>query len=560
MKKLVPAIFLFLFFHAASQAQLTDHRRYAPDMVYVKFTESAGAYVQNGRLNLPGHSVPAELEAMGNWRAVYSLSPERMSQLHQTAERNLGKKLPDPNTNFYFRLNDVSQFGHVLEIIGNLPNTERIQRVPVTVNAAAPDYFSLQTYHHNVNSGIDADSAWTVYPVRGEGIKVCDIEYCFNPTHQDLPPVTILGHTPIDPFAGESIDHGTAVLGEIASLDNSTGTTGIAPDCDLYFAGAYTDMGYDLASAISNALSVLSAGDVILLEQQIDGPNYSGTPDQFGLVPVEWFVMYYDAIVLAVGQNVTVVEAAGNGQQDLDDTVYSTDNGGHYPFLPENNSGAILVGAGAVDVMYYGSDMARSKLWYSNYGSRVDVQGNGEAVFTTGYGDLYDVEGENSWYTAQFGGTSGASPIVTGAVTVLQSINKNITGNTLMPGQIREALINTGKPQQAGTYPLSNHIGPLPDLILAQQYIIAAGMKEKETRPGFSVFPNPGNGIFNLHAAEWTGTLSLKVFDMNGQMVVNNSYNSNNLRIDLSGLQNGLYLVQLSNGENTVTEKLAIEK
>ena len=56
---------------------------------------------------------------------------------------------------------------------------------------------------------------------------------------------------------------------------------------------------------------------------------------------MEWYEPWYNIIVTCIGNGVTVVECAGNGREDLDDPIYSTGNGGHWPFLPENNSGVI---------------------------------------------------------------------------------------------------------------------------------------------------------------------------------------------------------------------------
>jgi hypothetical protein len=165
--------------------------------------------------------------------------------------------------------------------------------------------------------------------------------------------------------------------------------------------------------------------------------------------------------VIAYGNGVTVVEAAGNGSQDLDDPVY---NAGHAPFLLANDSGAIIVGAGAANP---GSDTPRSRLSFSNYGATVDLQGWGEFVTTTGYGDLYSADGVSYHYTGTFSGTSSASPIVTTAVTLLQSWSINVNAVTLTPAQIRAQLMATGTPQQAGTFPVSQNIGPLPDLAAA---------------------------------------------------------------------------------------------
>ncbi|HYE01599.1 MAG TPA: S8 family serine peptidase, partial [Phycisphaerales bacterium] len=215
-----------------------------------------------------------------------------------------------------------------------------------------------------------------------------------------------------------------------------------------------------VGAAITTALGTLGAGDIILIEQQAFGPggNY---------VPCEWVVSIYNAIVVAVGNGVIVVEAAANGSQNLDAPVFATGNGGHWPFLPQNDSGAIMVGAGAAPAANLGSTTDRSRLWFSCYGSTVDLQGWGERVYTTGYGGLYALEGANLLYESDFGGTSSASPIVASACAVLQSTYRQATGTTLTPAQIRQFLRETGSPQQSGQYPATQNIGPRPDVLAA---------------------------------------------------------------------------------------------
>jgi hypothetical protein len=153
------------------------------------------------------------------------------------------------------------------------------------------------------------------------------------------------------------------------------------------------------------------------------------------------------------------VEAAGNGSVNLDQA------GCNNLFNRSvRDSGAIIVGAGSPPTY---SQTDRSRLSYSTYGSRVDVQGWGYNVYTTGYGDLYSGTGKNQWYTAQFSGTSSASPIVTGAVALLSSISQQ-RGVTQTPAWIRSTLASTGSPQQSAPgYPASQKIGPRPNLTAA---------------------------------------------------------------------------------------------
>ena len=109
---------------------------------------------------------------------------------------------------------------------------------------------------------------------------------------------------------------------------------------------------------------------------------------------------------------------------------------------------------------------------FSNYGSRVDLQGWGEAVTTTGYGTYYNEWPDSNWdYTNSFAGTSSAAPNVAAAVAIVESIFQyNDPIGIATPfgvDTVRNLLINTGLYQQSGTHPASEHIGPRPDVYAA---------------------------------------------------------------------------------------------
>jgi len=397
--------------------------------------------------------------AGGRWERAYGLAEEKLDELRRTAEANLGKAVADLNLQFNLTLPEGVDAGQVIDTLNALDCVEIALPMPLPMVPPTPSNFQpMQGYLYSAPGGIDGTCMWQLWGGTGFWSAVADIEYSWNLNHQDLNSATLLGSTPVDPFNDDN--HGTAVLGEIGSVWNGWGTTGIAFMSPLYVVAANTASGYDIGSAVTTALGTLTAGDVILIEQQIAGPNYQGPGSQFGLVPVEWYLPYYNAIVTAVGNGVVVVEAAGNGSQNLDDPVYSTGNGGHWPFLPANDSGAIIVGAGASPG---GSDTDRSRLSFSNYGSTLDLQGWGENIVTTGYGSYYSTDGKDLWYTATFGGTSSASPIVAGACAGLQSAYLAGIGSYLTPAQVRSCLQITGSPQQAGTYPVSQNIGPRPN-------------------------------------------------------------------------------------------------
>jgi subtilisin family serine protease len=112
-----------------------------------------------------------------------------------------------------------------------------------------------------------------------------------------------------------------------------------------------------------------------------------------------------------------------------------------------------MVGAGD-------SSVTHERLYFSNYGSRIDAFGIGENVVTTGYGDLFN-GGPTRTYAGGFNGTSSATPIVAGSIAVLSSIAK-AEGRTLTGKEIRAALRATGTPQGRNT--IAERIGTLPNL------------------------------------------------------------------------------------------------
>lgn len=413
----------------------------------------------------------------GSWHRMNRDDEKTIDRLRENAEENLGRAIADLNNYFILTLPENITTEDWLDQLNSLDEVEIALAMPLPMRppAVPPDFEMSQGYLNAAPTGIDAHTAWT-YPggtgfdISGQTI-ICDFEYSWNLNHNDFPFFTQMippALTPVDPFSDTR--HGTAVMGEMLAIHNAWGIRGAVYGGIGWVAPTNFTTGWDIGASMLHAMVFMIPGGVFLIEQQMAGPNYTGIPSgtQDGLIPVEWWASWYAAIVTAIGNGIHVVEAAGNGREDLDDAVYAVGNGGHWPFLSVNNSGAIIVGAGAVPAGFAGSDVDRSRLWFSNYGSRVELQGWGERVATTGYGDLWAAEGVDWYCTITFGGTSSASPIVASAVGMLQNIYRVQTGGTnLSPATARSILISTGSPQQNGIYPISQHIGPRPDLAAA---------------------------------------------------------------------------------------------
>ncbi|HEX2833233.1 MAG TPA: S8 family serine peptidase [Thermoanaerobaculia bacterium] len=337
---------------------------------------------------------------------------------------------------------------------------------PPAPAAMTPDFSPRQIYRLAAPAGIDVNAAWSLAGGRGSGVSIIDLEWNWELAHEDLGGVSVVVGS-----ATGNPDHGTAVAGVLVGADNGFGVSGISPDATLRF-GAFS---IPSAQAIDQAAALLSAGDILLLEIHRAGPRHQFQPrqDQRGYIAIEWWPDDFVAIEAAVRKGIIVVEAAGNGGEDLDDVLYDTPDPGFpagwtNPFRRTTvDCGAILVGAGAPPPGTHGRSHGRdrSRLSFSNHGSAIDAQGWGREVTTTGYGDLQS-GASTVLYTDEFSGTSSASPIIAGALACVQGI-RIANGNARLDSwQSRQALRSTGSPQQSATAgaAVTERIGNRPNL------------------------------------------------------------------------------------------------
>jgi hypothetical protein len=337
-----------------------------------------------------------------------------------------------------------------------------------------PDFTAGQVYLGAAPAGIEALWAHTRPGGTGTGVRIVDVEGAWRFSHEDLMQVQggVVGGTPSTDIGWRN--HGTAVIGVFGGDQNGFGITGIAPNANTRAISIFGP-GQGSAKAIHDAADLLSAGDIILIELHRPGPrnNFANRDDQMGYIAVEWWEDDWAAIRYASNKGVIVVEAAGNGAENLDDGLYNVRPAGFpaswtNPFNRSNrDSGAILVGAGAPPPGTHGRDHGpdRSRLAFSNFGASIDVQGWGREVTTCGYGNLQGGANEDLWYTDTFSGTSSSSPVVVGAVACVQG-NRRAQGQPVYtPAQIRTKLRSTGSVQNdAPGRPATQRIGNRPNL------------------------------------------------------------------------------------------------
>lgn len=449
--------------------------------VTVKFVEgskvrgalSRGAYSIS---SMNGVDISSALATLSPYLAAAKLRPlleipaRELDSRREFLQLRSGRQLADMANYYTISVTESAEAETLINQLNALSEVEIAYLAPVpevagSFEASTNDFTGQQAYLRPAPDGVDADFAHTISGGDGAGVKVIDVEGGWLVSHED-----IVGNPPFVTLGGQIADqswrnHGTAVIGEIMGVDNGFGITGIAPGVQWGYSSIASQ---STAGALTSAGNNLDPGDVVLIELHAPGPHYNfeSRDDQLGYVCMEYWQANFDAISSLSAAGIIVCEAAGNGSENYDDvalygTLFDTTS---------RNSHAIICGAGAPPSGAHGLD--RSRLGFSNYGERVNLQGDGRGVMTTGYGSFFGSgSSEEQWYTGTFSGTSSASPIVTGSVAAFQGAYKFVNGFPMNADEMRTILTQTGSAQQGNT---SEHIGPRPNLRAAIEEILWA--------------------------------------------------------------------------------------
>jgi hypothetical protein len=407
---------------------------------------------------------------------------------------------------------------------------------PFDIAPATPNFQPFQTYL-GANPGVNMNYAWNLN-INGGGIKVHDVEYGFNKNHEELHQINTFLASGMTVNSAASVDyteHGTATFGTVMGHKGIYGISGLAHGAsEMILYPEWQAIGYNRVFAVSQSIANSLAGDVIIYEMQTAGQG-----GQY--VPAEFSSVIWDLTAAATTSGIVIVAAAGNGAQNLNSTYYQT-------YMNLGNSGAIIVGAGT-------SNLSHNRISYSTYGTRVDVQGWGENVFTSGYGDAQIIGNDFNQYYTNFAGTSSATAMVAGCVVVLQSYHFSLTGGYLSGPEIRTFLKDTGIAQGNAA---SGNIGPLPNMQLAIQavydnYVLSVAT---ENSIEFSVYPNPvQNRLTIMCGSEVATNAIVELYNALGQLVFQSTLSASK-EIDCSGFMNGFYFVKvIANGKST-TKKI----
>ena len=305
--------------------------------------------------------------------------------------------------------------------------------------------------NNNINyyfKSINMNKAWEITTGKND-IIIAVIDDGFDLNHEELnmnivKPYNVLSQNN-NVYANEKLDHGTHVAGlAIAAKDNNKGVCGIAPDCSFMpiQIGHNDSKGFSASSIIDGILYAINNGaDVINLSIHTvygeeakyiselmlnESLKEMSRDDEF---------FFQELFEIANDSNITIVFCAGNCEVLVG--------------LDPMKRDSTIISVSAID-------RYNKRASFTNFGKQSTVSAPGVEIYSCKPGNDYVIND----------GTSMSSPIVTGVVGLMKSINPELT-NT----EIINILRKSGKQ-------LDPSIGPLVQADKALELCLTGNYKQ----------------------------------------------------------------------------------
>ncbi|WP_298424091.1 M4 family metallopeptidase [uncultured Kordia sp.] len=103
----------------------------------------------------------------------------------------------------------------------------------------------------------------------------------------------------------------------------------------------------------------------------------------------------------------------------------------------------------------------------------------------------------------------------------------------------------------------TNQEGPILDNFVVNSSLSVGDVANNN---GFSVYPNPSKGSFNIQAKKNLGDVSVNIFDINGRSIYTKDVTlTGTVNFNLDNLQSGLYILRVEGDNFTESRKIIIE-
>lgn len=302
----------------------------------------------------------------------------------------------------------------------------------------------LRSLPTEITKLLKADHLWK-QGITGAGVKVAVFDTGLSKSHKHFKKVKERTNWTNEKTFDDGVGHGTFVAGLIGS---SSECLGFAPDAELHIYRVFTNSQSSFTSWFLDAFNYAILKRINVLNLSIGGPDFMDKP-------------FVDKVWELTANNVIMVSAIGN-----DGPLYGT----------LNNP------ADQMDVIGVGGINFEDKI------ARFSSRGMTTWELPSGYGRVKpDIVTYGTYVKASnigggcrvLSGTSVASPVVAGAVTLLMSGVSNM-GNLINPASMKQALLASA--QRLPNVPIFEQGAGKLDLLGAYQIL-------KHYRPQASLFP-----------------------------------------------------------------------
>jgi subtilisin family serine protease len=252
---------------------------------------------------------------------------------------------------------------------------------------------------------------------------------------------------------GEHATHVAGIIG--AAANNNKGGVGVAPQAELYSleifddnlpASEYTNLPYDQMRLIAKAMDQAGKWKLPIVNMSLGGPGGSSAITNAALRH----------------PHTLYVVAAGNESSDNDKT----------PVTPCNTRSPNIICVGA-------SNHLDRPAYFSNWGKQnVDLYAPGDNIISSSLPGIHSV-GIPSMYQ-NMSGTSMATPVVSGVLALMKSVNPSATA-----GQLKHALLDS--------------VDHLPILV----GLCRSGGRVNAYRAARAIGDDDHDGIINIDDAGW---------------------------------------------------------